>query len=205
MPASNFPLGGWMSGIWTQNWTRFGWRPLRHWEVGDNFGWMSPLSGVGGPCPLLIYTLAFASQLRKAREISVRIAEQCCVLLVASALSSCRGGLDWPAEHPSSSAYLGGLQRTLGRRRCLLSCRNKGFPAPVVFNSKLSCKVLMWWKKKGIPKSSWIYLLPTYQGALVWVGIFLTLCRKKQCRETETCMCYGDEDSSCGLLGCGIP
>jgi hypothetical protein len=59
------------------------------------------------------------------------------------------------------------LQSALGRHTCLPSCRTKGFPASANFESKLSVNALMWSAKKGIPKSSLICLLPTYQGALV--------------------------------------
>jgi hypothetical protein len=48
-----------------------------------------------------------------------------------------RGGLDRPAVHPSSSVDRKGLQTALGKRRCLPSCRTKGFPASVNFQSKL--------------------------------------------------------------------
>jgi hypothetical protein len=59
------------------------------------------------------------------------------------------------------------LQSALGRHRCLTSCRTKGFPASANFNPKLSVSALIWSAQNGIPKSSWICLLPTYQGALV--------------------------------------
>jgi hypothetical protein len=59
------------------------------------------------------------------------------------------------------------LQSALGRHRCLPSYRTKGFPASADFESKLSVRALMWSAKNGIPKSSWICLLPTYHGALV--------------------------------------
>jgi hypothetical protein len=38
--------------------------------------------------------------------------------------------------------------------RYLPSCRNKGFPAPANFESKLSVRDLMWSAKNGTPKSS---------------------------------------------------
>jgi hypothetical protein len=59
------------------------------------------------------------------------------------------------------------IQSAIGRNRCLPSCRTKGFPASANFESKLSVSGLMWSPKNGIPKSSWICLLPTYQGELV--------------------------------------
>jgi hypothetical protein len=51
--------------------------------------------------PLFICILAFALQLRKSRKTSVRVAVQCWVLHVASTWQPCRGGLYWPAVHPS--------------------------------------------------------------------------------------------------------
>ncbi|KDR23677.1 hypothetical protein L798_11150 [Zootermopsis nevadensis] len=55
----------------------------------------------------------------------------------------------------------------VGSLGCLQSCRTKGFPTPANFESNLSVSVLMWSAKNGIPKSSCICLLLTYQGALV--------------------------------------
>jgi hypothetical protein len=45
------------------------------------------------------------------------------------------------------------LQSALGRHSWLPSCRIKGFPASVNFESKLSVNALMWSAKSGIPKS----------------------------------------------------
>jgi hypothetical protein len=69
--------------------------------------------------------------------------------------------------HVSSPRLCEGLQSVLGRHRCLPSCRSKGLSRSAFFESKLSISALMWLAKNGIPKSSWICLLPTYQGALV--------------------------------------
>jgi hypothetical protein len=59
----------------------------------------------------------------------------------------------------------GGLGQPLVRY--LPRCRNKGFPAPANFESKLSVRDLMWSAKNGTPRSSWICLLLMYQGAPV--------------------------------------
>jgi hypothetical protein len=88
--------------------------------------------------PFFIYNLSFALQK------SVGVAEQCWVLHVASTWPHCRGGLDWPDVHPSSSVDREELQTAVGRRRCLPSCRTKGFPAPGNFESKFSVNALMW-------------------------------------------------------------
>jgi hypothetical protein len=61
---------------------------------------------------------------------------QCWVLHVASTWPPCRGGLDWPAVHPSSSVDREGLQTALGRRRCLPSRRTKGFPYQITLSRR---------------------------------------------------------------------
>jgi hypothetical protein len=130
IPTSSCPLVGWMSGSWTQNWTRFGWRP--------------PWSGVSGPCPFSFVPWHLLYNWGKARKTSVWVAEQCWVLHIASTWPPCGGGLDWPAVHLSTSVDREGLRTALGRRRCLPSCRTKGFPAWDNFESKLSVNALMW-------------------------------------------------------------
>jgi hypothetical protein len=64
--TSSYLLVGWMSGSWTQNWARFGWRPLRHW--GGSLRLKASVIGCRRAVPLFIYTQAFALQLRKSRE-----------------------------------------------------------------------------------------------------------------------------------------
>jgi hypothetical protein len=64
--TSNCPLVGWMSGSWTQNWARFGWRPLRHF--GGSLRLKASMIRCRRAVPLLIYTLAFALQLRRSTE-----------------------------------------------------------------------------------------------------------------------------------------
>jgi hypothetical protein len=116
--------------------------------------------------PLLNYTLAFTLQLRKSTENLSQGSR------VVGDYSLCRLGwllmdsLGWSAEYQSTSVTRGWLQSALGRHRCLPSCRTKGFPASANFESKLLVSALMWSAKNGIPKSSWISLLLTYQGAL---------------------------------------
>jgi hypothetical protein len=105
---------------------------------GDHFGWSPPWSGVGSPCPFSFIPWHLPYNWGKARKTSVRVAEQCWVLLVASAWPPCRGDLDRPAVRPSSSIDCEGHQIALGRRRCLPTCQTKGFPASLNFKSKLS-------------------------------------------------------------------
>jgi hypothetical protein len=57
-----------MSGSWTQNWARFGWRPLRHFEGGGSLRMKAYMIGCRRAIPLLIHTMAFALQLRKSTE-----------------------------------------------------------------------------------------------------------------------------------------
>jgi hypothetical protein len=131
----------------------FGWRPLR--LGGDHFGWRPPWWG-GGPCPFSHYALTFALQLRSSPGTA------CCADLAVVWGTASAGLLD--VRSPRVPRW---LQSALGRHRCLPSCRNKGFPTSANFESKLSINALMWSAKNGIPKSSWICLLPKYQGALV--------------------------------------
>jgi len=137
-------LVGWMPGSWSQNWTRFCWRPLRH-LTGGSFRLKASIIGCRRAVLLSIYTLAFALKLRKSTE-NVRVAEQCWILLVASTWPPCRGrgGLSWPSVHPSSSVDREELQTAFGERRCLPSSRTKVFPASVKFESKLLVNALMW-------------------------------------------------------------
>ena len=55
----------------------------------------------------------------------------------------------------------------LSQRTYLPSSITKGFPTSANFESNLLVRSFMWLVKKGTPKSSWICLLPVYQGALV--------------------------------------
>jgi hypothetical protein len=102
----------------------------------------------------------------KARETSVRTAEQpgdCSLRRIGCLCGTASAGL-LDVRSPRFPRW---LQPALSPRRCLRSCRTKGFPASVNFDSKLSVNALMWSANNGIPKSSWICLLQTYQGALV--------------------------------------
>ena len=56
---------------------------------------------------------------------------------------------------------------TLGQRRSAPSCRNRGFLTSANFESKLAVRALMWSANSGTPRSSWICVLLTYQGASV--------------------------------------
>jgi hypothetical protein len=94
-------LVGWMSESWTQNWASFGWRPLRH--LRGSRGLKASMIECRRAMPLFIYTLAFALNWGKSWKTSLRVAEQCWVLHDASTWPPCRGGLDWPAVHLSSS------------------------------------------------------------------------------------------------------
>jgi hypothetical protein len=130
-----------MPGSWTQNWTRFRWRPLRSLG-GDHLGWRPPWSCVGGPCPFSFIPWHLSYKWGKSWKTSVRVAEQCWVLHVASTWPPYGGGLDWPAIHPSSSGDREGLQTALGRRRCLPSRRTKGFPHQVSLSQ--SSRLMPW-------------------------------------------------------------
>jgi hypothetical protein len=132
---------------------------------GDHIGWSPPWWG-GGPCPLSHYALAFALQLRKSTENlshGSRAAGGCSLRRLDCFCGTASTGL-LDVRSPRFPRW---LQSALGRRRCLPSCRTKWVPASVNFGSKLSVSALTWSAKNGIPKSSWICLLPTYQGALV--------------------------------------
>jgi hypothetical protein len=85
----------------------------------------------GGTCPFSFIPWHLPYNWGKARKTSVRVAEQCWVLLVASTWPSCRSGLDRPAVHPPSSVDREGLQTAPGR--CIPSCRKKESPNPREF------------------------------------------------------------------------
>jgi hypothetical protein len=101
--------------------------------------------------PLLNYILAFALQLRKSTEnlrqesrLNIRCADLAVFLGTASA------GL----LNIIHLCYTWVIQSALGRHKCLLSYRTKGFPASASFESQLSVSALMWSAKNVIPKSS---------------------------------------------------
>jgi hypothetical protein len=106
--------------------------------------------GVGGPSPFEFFP-----------DIFLTTEEKCYIQNVF------RGSLYWPAAHQSSRVERGWIHTALGRHKWLPSSRTNGFPASANFESKLLVNAPMWSAKNGIPKSSWICLLLTYQGALV--------------------------------------
>jgi hypothetical protein len=114
----------------------------------------------GKPC---LYTQAFALLLTKSTKnfsqlsIWTRFGDFAVFWGTASA------GL----LHVSSPRLTGGLQSAHGRHKCLPRSRTKVYPASANCESKLSVSALMWSAKDGIPKSSWVCLLPTYQCGLV--------------------------------------
>jgi hypothetical protein len=127
-----------------------------------------------GPRPVFasIYTPAFALQLSKNHgKTSVGVAEkhlteQCWIRFVWSTWWTFYGRhrpVCWPS--PTLSCASGDLGQSSARY--LPSCWTKGFPAPANFEPKLSVRDLMWSVNNGTPKSSWICLLLTYQGAPV--------------------------------------
>jgi hypothetical protein len=130
--------------------------------LGNYFGWGPVWLGETGRDPFSIIPWHLPYNWGKARQISSHSSR-----LVRQVGRPFRGSLDWLAERQPSSVTRGWLQSALDWHRCLPSCRTKGFPASGNFESKLSVSALMWSAKNGIPKSSWICLLPTYQGALV--------------------------------------
>jgi hypothetical protein len=139
---------GWLSGSWTQKcWDRFGWWPLRL----GHFDWRPPWLGKAGCAPENL-----SQESRVVGDYSLRRLHR---LFMDS--------LGWPAERQSTSVTRGWLRSAVCRHKCLPSCRTKGFPASSNFESKLSVSALVWSAKNGFPKSSWICLLLTYQGALV--------------------------------------
>jgi len=64
IPTRNCPSVGWMPGSWTQNWTHFGWRPLRHLSGSLRL----KAEGCRQAVTIFIYSLEFSSQLRKSTE-----------------------------------------------------------------------------------------------------------------------------------------
>ena len=133
----------------------------------------APGGGECGPCPeFATNTLAFKLQRRKITENfsqGNRIALGCsapnAIRLVHLAIAG--DGLDWPAApcRPWLSRQATGS--TLGQLKYLPSCRTRGFPASTNFQSKLSVRALLWSANSGMPRSSCICLLLTYQGAPV--------------------------------------
>jgi hypothetical protein len=157
----------WLSESWKQKCCgRFCWRPLR-FGGGGRFGWRPPWLGRRAVL-LLNYILAFALQLRKITENLSQGSPVVTGLFFANLADFWRtasAGL----LHVSSPQFPGGLLSALGRHKCLPGCRSKGFPPSAKFELKPSVSALMRSARNGIPKSSWISLLPTYQGVLVTV------------------------------------
>jgi hypothetical protein len=113
------------------------------------------------------YTLAFALQLRKSIETlcqGSRVVRKYSLRRLGCLL---RDRLECSTEHQFIIITRWELQSALGRHKCLLNGRTKGFPASANFESKLSVRSLMRSAKNRIPKSSWICLLATSQDALV--------------------------------------
>jgi hypothetical protein len=161
MSFADRTLVGWMSWSWTQiGWDRLGWWPLR--LRSNHFRWRPPWLGQAARALYKFPGICVTTEENHGKSQSPL--PSTLTLLVAPTWLSFRDSLDRPAEHQTSLITRGFLQTVLDRHKCLPSC---GFPASDNFKSKLSVSNLMRSAKNGIPKSSWICLLPTYQGALV--------------------------------------
>jgi hypothetical protein len=115
--------------------------------------------------PLSNYTLAFAIQLKKSTESLVRVAEWLETTRYADLVpfwATATAGLpsiSWPrlpgGDFSQPSVGTGAFQ-VAGLRGSLHQ---------VTFESKLSVGTWKWCAKNWIPRSSWVCLLPTYEGA----------------------------------------
>jgi hypothetical protein len=180
-------LVGWLYESSTQNcWDSFGWWPLR--LSGKSLWLNASKTAEVRPCPLLMIPWHLPYNWRKARKT-------CQGSWIVGDYSLRRLGrlfrdsLAWPAEHQSTSVICEWLQSALGWHKCLPRCRTNWFLASVNIESKLSVSALMWSSKNGIPKSSWICLLPTYEGALV------AMRRRLDCKTAVSGRCCGQRTS----------
>jgi hypothetical protein len=158
-------LVGWFS--WELNPGVLGSLSLKALRLGgDHFGWRPPSWG-GGPCPFfsLCPGIHLTNEQNHGKPQSGQPSSpgtaRCADLALFWGTASA-GLLD-----VRSPRLPGWLQSALGPHRCLRICRTKGFPASANFQSKISVSVLMWSAKNGIPKSSWICLLPAYKSGLL--------------------------------------
>jgi hypothetical protein len=162
---------GWMSGSWTQK----GWDSfvlMASATRGESFWLKPPWFGNAGCTPFELYSGICPStedNHGKPQSGSRVVGPYPLRRLFSS-------NLGWPAEHQSASVTRGWLQSVLGRHKCLPSCRTKGFPASAILKSKLSVSALTWSGKNGIPKCSWICLLPSFHGALFAVSYLVDVC-----------------------------
>jgi hypothetical protein len=125
------------------------------------------------PCPdFASYTLVFALQLRKiteniSRGIRKALSWQApnTIRLVDLAIEN--DGLEWPAGPCSPWLSRQATRSTTGQRKYQPSCRTRGFPTSANFESKLAVRALTWSANSGTPRSSYVCLLLTYQGATV--------------------------------------
>jgi len=162
-------LVGWRSGFRAQTGS------VTYWCYATFFRHLgeaaAPEGGECRSCPdFASNTLAFALQLREITENlsqGNRKAHGCsgpnAIRLVDFAIVG--DGFDYPAAPccPWLKRQMTGS--TLGQLKYLPSCRARGFPTSANFESNLSVRALMWSANSGMPRSSCICLLLTYQGA----------------------------------------
>jgi hypothetical protein len=156
--------------------------PVRFRGGGGILWQRASMTGVSGRCPfpvipchLSCLTTESVENLGQSIQLALDTSRSVDLASFLEAASTCLLSISPP------SVVHGWLQSALSWHKCLPCCRNKGFPAPANFQSKLSVNALTWSAKNGIPKYSWICPSPTYQGALVamWKHLDYNTCSLK--------------------------
>ena len=135
------------------------------------------------PCPdFASYTLSFALQLKKSRKNLRLSASSRLTGAKRDSFSRLCYRRRWPrlaCWPPRSWLSRQSTRSALGQRKYLPICRIRGFPTSTNLDSKLAVRALMWSTNNGIPRSSCICLLITYQGAPLArrIQLYCSICR----------------------------
>jgi hypothetical protein len=100
---------------------------------GHHFSWRPPWLGKAGSGPFELDTgICLTPEEKHGKPQSGQPSSW--RILVAPTWSFFRDSLGWPAKHQPSSVTRGWLQTSLGRHKCLPSCRTKRFSALATLN-----------------------------------------------------------------------